>query len=109
MDNLILLFTGYFIIGLVINMSTSTLVAILKPFWDIQKYSMVVAAIISAFIIVAYNQGIMTTLSVPLEISRQPMFHIVDLVVTSIIFTLGSQAVHKLIEGIEAYRKNKSE
>lgn len=107
MENLILLLTSYAIMGLVINMATSTSLQILKPYINLQKYALTIAMVFSGLIITSFNMGLLTALNIPQEFSSQPYFHIVDLVVSSIVMSKGAQAVHKLIEGIEAYRNAK--
>ena len=107
MDNLMLLLINYFIIGLIINMSTSTLIQIIKPYVNLQKYALTVAVAISVLIITSFNMGLMTALGVPQEFTTQPYFHWVDVLVSAIVMSKGSQAIHKLIEGIEAYRNTK--
>ena len=108
MDELLLLLTNYIIIGVLVSLATSTLISIFKPIRDFSKYSLMVAAVISTLIITAYNQGILTTLEVPQDFSLQLYFKYVDIGLTSIIFTLGAQAVHKLAEGINYYRDAKN-
>ena len=107
MDNLVLLLANYAIMGILINMGTSTTLQILKPYIQLQKYALTIAVIFSAAIIATFNMGLMTALSVPQEFSAQPYFHFVDIFVSSIVLSKGSQAIHKLIEGIEAYRNQK--
>lgn len=108
MDELLLLLINYIIIGVLISLATSTLVEIIKPFRDYGKYSLVIAAGISALIITAYNQGILTALGVPQDFSYQPYFRFVDLFITSIVFALGAKAVHQLAQGINYYRDAKN-
>lgn len=107
MDNLILLLSSYAIMGIIINMATSTSLQILKPYVTLQRYALTIALIFSAAIIATFNMGLLTALSIPQEFSSQPYFHFVDIAVSSIVMSKGAQAVHKLIEGIEAYRNGK--
>ena len=108
MDNLVLLLANYAIMGLLINMGTSTMLQLLKPYIRLEKYALTIAIVFSSAIIVTFNMGLMTALSVPQEFSSQPYFHIVDLTVSSIVMSKGSQAIHKLIKGIEMYRNSKN-
>lgn len=108
MDEILLLLINYIIIGVLISLATSTLISIVKPFKDFSKYSLLVAATISTLIITAYNQGVLTSLQVPQVFSLQPYFKYVDIGLTSVIFTLGAQAVHKLAQGINYYRDAKN-
>lgn len=108
MEDLLMVFVSYLVIGLTVTASVSTIVAIFKPYIDLQKYSLTISAVLSIAIFVAYNRGILTALGIPQDFSIQPLFHFVDLGLTAIIGTLGAQGFHKLMEGIKEYTRNKS-
>lgn len=107
MENLVLLLANYAIIGIIINMATSTTLQIAKPYIQLQKYALTIALVYSALIISTFNMGLLTALGIPQSFTFQPYFHIIDIFASSIVMSKGSQAVHKLIEGIEAYRNKK--
>lgn len=70
----------------------------------VQKIKLIIAFIMTMFAILAFNQGILTTLEVPIEQSYE-WFHEVDIWITIIALTGGASVIHKLQEAANKYYK----
>lgn len=108
-DALLLALMKFGIIGVVLHEATKWAINIVKPYVDIKKYALTVAFVLSALTIVAFNNGILTTLGVPIETTRQTMFLFVDILLTSLVMTGGAKSVRSIAKGIQMYRESKKD
>lgn len=97
----------FIIIATVIKVAVDNVNAIVLPFFDIKKYSLLTAFVLTSMAVITYNNGILTALQVPTEFSFQPYFHIVDIFISILVLTGGANAVHQIVNGINEYKLNK--
>lgn len=94
----ITILTAFLILGSGIKVGVSFWNMVWKPWFDFKPYSMLEAFVLSGLVIFAYNVGIFESLGIAKEVTLQPMFHYVDLFVTTLIVTGGANGVHKFIK-----------
>ncbi|MBN2884237.1 MAG: hypothetical protein JXN10_11960 [Clostridia bacterium] len=97
----------FFLIATVIKIATDNVAAVLKPIRNVTKYKLIIALILTAFGVFGLNMGVLEALNVPLEVSRS-WFHYFDLVLTTLFLTGGAQAIHKLSNAWNNYKKIKA-
>lgn len=105
MDILSLLIV-FFLIATIIKIAADNVAAVLKPIGDVKKYKLIIAFILTAFGVFGLNMGVLESLQVPLEVSRS-WFHYFDLILTTLFLTGGAQAIHKLNNAWNDYKKTK--
>lgn len=97
----------FVIISTVIKVAVDNINMIMLPYYDIKKYSMTTAFILTFLTVMTYNTGILTVLTVPNDLTLQPYFHYIDLIITIFVLSAGAQAVHQIINGINEYKLSK--
>lgn len=105
MDILVLL-AVFFILAMVVKIATDNVVAILKPWFDVKSYKLVIALALTIAGVFALNTGVLEALNVPRETSW-PWIHEFDLILSSLFLTSGAQAIHKLSDAWKEYSKKK--
>ncbi|MBN2796242.1 MAG: hypothetical protein JXR88_12600 [Clostridia bacterium] len=98
----------FFLFTTIVKISTDNVDALMKPLFDVKKYKMIIALLLTLVGIFGLNRGIFETLNVPIEVSRS-WFHYFDLVVTSLFLTGGAQAIHKLNNAWKQYKEKVGE
>ena len=106
MDFLQVLFV-FVIMATIIKVAVDNVNAVVLPFLDIKKYSMLTAFGLTALTVITYNGGLFEALQVPTELSLQPYFHGVDILVTILCLTGGANAIHQIVNGLNEYKANK--
>lgn len=98
MDYLAVLFS-YLVIGTIISLIVSLFNLLVKPYFNIEKYSLTTGLILSVLVFTAYNMGIMTTLQIPIEgVTNQPYFQYVDIGFTSMLGIGGAKGFRMLVK-----------
>lgn len=108
MDFLQVLFV-FVIMSTIIKVAVDNINSIVLPFYDIKKYSMLTAFILTLVTIITYNGGLFEALKVPTQASLQPYFHFVDLIITVFVLTAGANAIHQIVNGLNEYKANKQQ
>lgn len=97
METLAIVLIGFIMIATLISIAVDNFVEVIKPFKDLTRYKLIVALVFTTFGILAYNQGILEALGVPLAVSRS-WFHWFDLIATTWALIKGAQVVHRISE-----------
>ena len=95
--NIVVVLTVFVIVAAVIKICTDNIGLLIKPFYDLQRYKMIIAFFLTAPTILALNVGILGILKVPFEVSHS-WFHYVDLILTILLLMGGAKSIHKLEE-----------
>jgi hypothetical protein len=97
----------FFLIATIIKIATDNVAAVIRPLGDVKKYKLIIALLLTIFGVFGLNMGVLEALNVPLEVSRS-WFHYFDLVLTTLFLTGGAQAIHKLNDAWNNYKKVKA-
>ncbi len=94
----------FFIIATVIKIATDNVNSVFKPIYDLSRYKLIIAFILTLAGVFGLNMGVMEALKIVPK-SALFWFKYFDLVLTALFLTGGAQSIHKLNEAWKEYHK----
>jgi hypothetical protein len=91
---------AFVILSTIITLATDQIKSLLAPYFNIEKYALTVAMILSMAVIFTFYYGMGEALSVPIAGITLGFFQYVDLFLSGMILSGGAVMVHKLIDTI---------
>lgn len=96
------------LLSMIITIVTENTNSLVKPFYDMSKYKLIIAFLWTSAGVIGLNVGMMELLGMIGE-TAMPWIHEFDLAITVAFFTTGAQTVHRLIEMFTNYIGNKTQ